>query len=564
MLTQLKIAHKIYLMSAIQLLLIFIIAWIGISQMAKIGDEIADITNNNIPLSNGTTLLTEHKLTQAIFFERTILEGTLKRQGVAEAEARFSNAYRKFNALSTKIDSEIKSLENFIEEAIPALHSPIAIEEYQKLLKGFQNIETDYSKLKKESVSVIGELDQGDLAAALKAAHSVEKHADQLDHSIEDILHEIQNFTFNAAIQAKQDEEAGLTKIIIGFIVSLVISLIIPFAIGRSITSPINRLTHRLHEIAHGDGDLTLRLNDEARDETGDAARSFNTFMEKLGKTIKQINLSADQLGKSSETAIFVLDKTLSNIQKQRDETLMVSNAMDEMRTATQHVAQNTAEAAKVAESAKNRVTQGKAAAIDTQTIIKQLASEVSNASSVIESLATETDNIGNVLEAIRGIAEQTNLLALNAAIEAARAGDTGRGFAVVADEVRSLAQRTQSSTGDIQKLVESLQSEAKNAVLSMQKGSSSTEKCLEKSAETAEALEDASQAVNSISDLNTQIASTAEEQSAAAEQIKGNVHNISNIAEEASKGSAETASANQTIARGVIDLHTALNQFHV
>ncbi|ODS24159.1 hypothetical protein AB835_05375 [Candidatus Endobugula sertula] len=276
------------------------------------------------------------------------------------------------------------------------------------------------------------------------------------------------------------------------------------------------------------------------------------------------IGQNATQLEKSSEESIRVMEKTLENVEQQRDETAMVATAMYEMGEATQHVAQNTSEAAKVAENAKACVAKGKTTALDTQEIITQLAAEVNNASTVIKSLATETDSIGNVLEAIRGIAEQTNLLALNAAIEAARAGDTGRGFAVVADEVRSLAQRTQNSTGDIQKLVESLQNEAKNAVNSMQKGVKSTETCLEKSDETTSALEAATQAVNQISDLNTQIASTAEEQSAAAEQINSNVNNISRIAENTSTGAIQTASANQKTAKSIIALHGCLKQYKV
>ena len=143
-------------------------------------------------------------------------------------------------------------------------------------------------------------------------------------------------------------------------------------------------------------------------------------------------------------------------------------------------------------------------------------------------------------------------------------AGDTGRGFAVVADEVRSLAQRTQSSTADIQQLVETLQSEAKNAVDSMEKGVQSTEKCLEKSDETAAAFEDANQAVNSISDLNMKIAATAGEQTSSAEQISNNVINISIVAEETSPGASETASANQNIAKNLVNLHSSLNQFQV
>lgn len=564
MLSGLKISHKVYLMGAIQLLLILIVSWIGISQMAKIGNEIVDITEDDIPLSNALTRLTEHKLKQAILFERAILEGALIQLDFPHAKEQFTAVSKDFITQTKAIELEIKEVEAFIEEAIPRLHSALAAEEFRSLLESLKAIEADYLILEEESFAVIDLIKSGNITQAIDDALKVEKHADALDNTLEDTLHEVQKFTLNAAKQAEHDEKEGIKKIIISVIIALILGIVVPIVIGRAITQPINKLTHRLHEVAHGDGDLRLRLDETAKDETGEAARSFNQFMNKLSSTIKHITSSADELGNSSENAIRAMEKTLSSVESQRDETLMVSSAMEEMRTATQHVAHNTSEAAKVAENAKARVSDGKLAAIDTQEIIHQLAEEVSNASSVIESLAAETDNIGNVLEAIRGIAEQTNLLALNAAIEAARAGDTGRGFAVVADEVRSLAQRTQSSTGDIQNLVESLQAEAKNAVTSMQKGSESTGRCLEKSNETAAALEDASQAVNSISDLNTQIASTAEEQSAAAEQIKENVANITRIAEEASKGTAETASANQTIAKGVIGLHTTLNQFQV
>jgi methyl-accepting chemotaxis protein len=440
----------------------------------------------------------------------------------------------------------------------------VAIDEYKHVLASLISIEKVYLKLEEEVHDVLVLIKKGDIENGLKAATKIEAFEDKLNKELVSLLDEVQAFTLSAAQQVEADEKSAIKMIAIALAVACLIAIAIPLVIGKSITSPINKLNARLHQVAHGDGNLTLRLDDSASDEVAEAASSFNQFMDKLSTTIKSVNTSAEELGKSSETAIRVMEKTLSNVENQRNETSMVSNAMLEMSTATQHVAENTSEAAKVAENAKQRVEDGRSAAQETQGIIKQLATEVSSASTVIESLAAETDNIGTVLEAIRGIAEQTNLLALNAAIEAARAGDTGRGFAVVADEVRSLAQRTQSSTGDIQKLVESLQTEAKNAVDSMKKGADSTERCLEKSDETAAALEDASQAVSSISDLNAQIASTAEEQSAAAEQISDNVNNISNIAEETSKGTAETASANQNIAKNLINLHTSLNQFQV
>ena len=564
MLSTLKIAHKIFVMGALMFLLTVIVGWISLSQMAKVGKEIADITEVDIPISNALTALTEHQLQQSILFERAVLEGVLMTQKYPGAKEKFDKTAKKTEALAKKVEHEIKDLETFIQDAIPNLHSQAAITEFSNILTSLKSIETEYIKLEKEVHNVIVLIQKGDIDQGLTLAINVEKAEDKLSKKIIALLDNIQDLTLGAAQQVEADEKHAMKLIGTALFIACLFAIGIPFLIGRAITTPIKHLGERLNQVAHGDGDLTLRLNDKGNDETAAVAAAFNTFMIKLTKTISSVNSSAEELGKSSETAIRVMEKTLSNVENQRDETSMVSNAMLEMRTATQHVAENTSEAAKVAEGAKQRVEDGRNAAQETQGIIKQLATEVSGASTVIESLAAETDNIGTVLEAIRGIAEQTNLLALNAAIEAARAGDTGRGFAVVADEVRSLAQRTQSSTGDIQKLVESLQTEAKNAVESMKKGSDSTERCLEKSDETAAALEDASQAVSSISDLNAQIASTAEEQSASAEQISDNVNNISNIAEETSKGTAETASANQNIAKNLINLHTSLNQFQI
>lgn len=564
MLSLLKISHKVYLMGAIQLALILIVGWISISQMSKIGNEIEDITEQDIPLTKSLTLLTEHQLQQAIYFERSILNGILVEQKYPGAKQKFDSVSVKAAMLAEKVTLELSEIKAFVEDSISKLHSIEAVKEYQHILNAVESIRVESIVLRGDIQDTLDEIAKGNVKVGLEKAVVVEGVEDKLNEEIVTLLNEVQEFTLEAARHAEADEHAAIKLIAVALSIALIIGFILPFIIGKAITTPIKMLNVRLDEVANGDGDLRLRLDDSAKDEMADLARAFNVFMEKLSLTIKNVNTSAEELGQSSETAMRIMEKTLTNVETQRDETSMVSEAMAGMRAATELVAENTSEAAKVAESAKQRVSDGKDSAKETQVIIKQLASEVSTASSVIESLAAETDNIGNVLEAIRGIAEQTNLLALNAAIEAARAGDTGRGFAVVADEVRSLAQRTQSSTGDIQQLVETLQTEAKNAVESMQKGAQSTEKCLEKSDETAAALEDANQAVNSISDLNVKIAATAGEQSASAEQISNNVINISTIAEETSRGTSETALANQNIAKNLVNLHSSLNQFQV
>ncbi len=562
LLSRLKISQKIYFMGFIQLLCVFILGGIAYIQMEKIGREITDIAHDDIPLTKSLTLLAEHQLQQVVLFERMLLNGVLAEQNHPGAEEEFVKNKNKLIELSKKVEKEIIEVENFIEDAISHLHSQEAVQEYKKLLSEMKHVEEGYKILLGELYGIITLLEQGDLKQALINAPEVEQLEDNLDHEILSILSEIEEFTLKATLQAEHDEKQGVRYIVIVLLVSLAVSSVLPFIIGNSITKPIHQLDYRLKEVADGDGDLRQRLKADGHDETSQVAASFNQFMEKLSLSMINIKHSTDELSGFSEEAVKVMGETLDNVQNQREETEAVAHVVSSMNDATQDVAQSTLDAAKIAEGARQYVSRGKEAAVDTQNIIKQLSGEVNSASAVIESLATETDNIGHVLEAIRGIADQTNLLALNAAIEAARAGDTGRGFAVVADEVRSLAQRTQSSTGDIQALVERLQGEAKNAVDSMKKGSDSTELCLSKSIETAEALEAADKAVNDIADLNSQVASITDGQSSAVEQINQNVIVISKISNQATEGAAKTSIANQNIAKSLISLHSNINQF--
>jgi len=563
-LSKIKISHKIFLASAIQLLLILLVGSIGIIQMAKIGAELFDIAEEDIPLTRSLTLLTEHQLEQTIYFERAIIKSLLVQRGDSKAREELKKITKKINALSKKVEEEILTTEDFVAEAILKLHSQKAKEKYKEIGGVLKEIEILYKSIAKDNnnlLNIISVRYTDDATALIK---KVEAQQDILDHKLVDLVNDVQEFTLQAALKAEHDEKQGLKLIVITLVVSLLFSIAIPFIIGRAITKPINFLKDRLHEVAVGDGDLTLRLDDSSKDETGEVATSFNTFLIKLSNIITNINGSAEVLGKASEEAISVMGETVNNVKKQYSETEVVANAVSEMSETINSVAKSTSDAAVVAETVKQRVDEGKTAASETHIIIEKLAGEMGQASNVIEALAEETNNIGSVLDTIRAIAEQTNLLALNAAIEAARAGDTGRGFAVVADEVRSLAQRTQTSTGDIQTLVEGLQKEASNAVSSMKKGSESTEMCLSKSVETTEAFQDASRAVSEISDLNLQIATAAEEQSVVSIQINDSLKNIKEIAETTNTGAQKTSSSNQKIAERVLDLHTNLNQFQV
>jgi methyl-accepting chemotaxis protein len=178
--------------------------------------------------------------------------------------------------------------------------------------------------------------------------------------------------------------------------------------------------------------------------------------------------------------------------------------------------------------------------------------------------LKNESESIGTVIDVIRGIAEQTNLLALNAAIEAARAGEQGRGFAVVADEVRTLASRTQQSTQDIQEMVERLQAGAEQAVSVMSNSQVQAKGSVDQAAEADESLHVITDMVSHINDMNTQIASAAEEQSAVAEEINKNINTISEVSVRTAQGANETAAASESMTSLASQLQAVVRRFKV
>lgn len=236
------------------------------------------------------------------------------------------------------------------------------------------------------------------------------------------------------------------------------------------LTSPIQRLELEIGEIeAHSD--LSKRLHGDKGDVTSGIIESLNKMLEKLNGIVSMVTKSSVSVTDASSNMFDISTVTSKDVLKQKEETDRVALAMQKMTDTVADVAANADDANTVAKEANMQADQGNKVVISATESIAELASEVQRASDVIAKLANETDNIGGVLDVIRGITEQTNLLALNAAIEAARAGEQGRGFAVVADEVRTLASRTQESTEEIQKMIEGLQTGARDAVSVMEQG---------------------------------------------------------------------------------------------
>ncbi len=342
------------------------------------------------------------------------------------------------------------------------------------------------------------------------------------------------------------------------------VGLLVIWLVGHGIARPLKQMVAMLDDIAQGEGDLTRRLSSDRSDELGSIAKGFNTFLSKLQAMITQVVTSVQSVSDSSEHTADIAIRTNIGIQKQMAEIDQVATAVQEMTATAQDVARNATQAAQAASHADQAASQGMQIVRDTSHSIGVLAVEIGKAVGVVQTLAKDSENINAILTAIRGIAEQTNLLALNAAIEAARAGEQGRGFAVVADEVRNLAQKTQKATEEIQTMIQQLQQGTRDVVRVMEDSQNRTDESVQHASKAAEALETITQAVSVINDMNTQIASAAEEQSAVADDINRNVINIGQVANEVAGGADESSSASADLTKLAEQQRRLINQFKV
>ena len=332
------------------------------------------------------------------------------------------------------------------------------------------------------------------------------------------------------------------------------------YMLAQFITRPLAKMQQTAHGVVNNP--VMQAVFTGAIDETGAPQLALRILQARLRTVIGRISDSADNLNEVSVQTAATVEQSAKGVLTQQSETNQVATAMHQMTATVQEVARNAEQAASASYSAKKEVENGHTVMNEIIESTNTLAGEVERAADVIQSVEGHSNQIGAILQVIKDIAEQTNLLALNAAIEAARAGDQGRGFAVVADEVRTLAQRTQQSTEEIHNMITQLQTGTKNAVSVMQAGRDQAMTSVTNAALGGDLLNAITNSINTITDMNTQIASAAEEQSAVAEEINRNIINISQVTQEAAQSAEVTLNANQQLSSMINEFDNMSKQF--
>ncbi len=319
-------------------------------------------------------------------------------------------------------------------------------------------------------------------------------------------------------------------------LLALVLGVGVYVYVARLMVRPLRQAAQRLQELAAGEADLTVRLDAGSQDETGQLARSLNTFLDNMQRLVRQIREASAQVGIAAEQLSEASQQLSTGSQQQASSLEETAASLEELTGTVRQNAANAQEASRLAIGSRDTAEAG--------------GQVVSEAVTAMQEITRAARKIAEIIAVIDDIAFQTNLLALNAAVEAARAGEQGRGFAVVAAEVRSLAQRSAEAAKEIKALIQ-------DSVMKIDDGAGLVNK-------SGQTLHDIVGSVKQVTTIVTDIASASREQAVGIEQVNRAVTQMDQVVQGVAAQTEELTSTAETLAAQSGELQDLVGRFRL
>ncbi len=324
------------------------------------------------------------------------------------------------------------------------------------------------------------------------------------------------------------------------------------------------KIIDRLENMSNGGLDLRAKVDVVSSDEFGRIADHFNNFIDTTRAALSDIMSQVDIITKSGERLKISVSDISGGISSQGNEVELLMLSLNELNQSIGQIAENAVETSHKSSDTLNITNESKRSVDVTVQQIEEISKSVEQNKQFIENLKASAEAIGSISSVINDIADQTNLLALNAAIEAARAGEHGRGFAVVADEVRKLAEKTQSSTKEIDSMIASLRGEMQDIVVNFSETTKKSEKGKEIASVIGSSISTITEHTTVTSDMITQIAAAAEQQSSSTGEITDKVANINGISHKNTQDLEEINHSADELNNVVTELKKAVSVFRI
>jgi methyl-accepting chemotaxis protein len=516
---QMQLRTKISGMLIVLLTLLSLVAGVGILNMQKIGEELKEIAEEDIPLTEQVTEVAINQLEQAIWFERMLRYGA-EMVSRKESARLFENSFIEFNEHSKLVTEHLEEAETLGMEMMDEAKTERSREEGKFVDETVMAIEVEHLEYEEHVLEIYELLKESKFHEAHVLAEETEILEEEIDHEIVQLLRQLEQNIETSTQTAEHDEQNGIRLLIIISIISVISGVVIGFIVITSILKQLGGDPTIVVDAANkiASGDLTIQFS-IGKNNTSLLA-SIKNMLEQLHRVVGDVKEAVDIVTTGSSELNASSEQMSQGASEQAASVEETSASMEQMGANIQQNTDNAQQTDKIATKASNDARESGSSVKEAVTAMKEISGKIS----IIEE-----------------IARQTNLLALNAAIEAARAGEHGKGFAVVASEVRKLAERSQIAAGEITQL------------------SASSMVVAEKAGDMLDALVPD---IQKTAELIQEISASSNEQNSGAGQINNALQQLNLVIQQNSSAAEEVASTSEELASQAQILQNTISFF--